>query len=65
MGLNAPLGLVINELRTDPNQSLVFDKTGAAFLENPVEPTALQEYILANHRAVFCVNMSLCNLIRR
>ena len=46
IGLNAPLGLVINEMRTSPNQSLVFDSTGAAFLESPIEPGPNVEYPL-------------------
>ena len=33
-------------MRTSPNQSLVFDSTGAAFLESPIEPGPNVEYPL-------------------
>ena len=42
--MNAPLGLVVTELRTSPNQSLVFDANGAAFLESPTEPRPSTEF---------------------
>ena len=37
IGLSVPLGLIVNELRTSADQSLVFDSTtGAASLESPI-----------------------------
>ena len=40
MGLQVPLGLIVNERRTSPDQNLVFDSVaGAVYLESTISTT--------------------------
>ena len=47
LGLQVPLGLIVNEMRTSADQSLVFDvEAGAVYLESFSSTTTSPESIL-------------------
>ena len=45
LGLGVPTGLIINELRTSSDQSLVLDaESGSVMLENPISTSSAPEF---------------------